>query len=52
MQNIPRGRRVVFPNLKPSPKTISVRLPDLLLEEPKLLANKRDVPCQSKLARA
>jgi predicted DNA binding CopG/RHH family protein len=43
------GRRVVFPNLKPSLKTISVRLPDLLLEELKLLANKRDVPYQSLL---
>jgi predicted DNA binding CopG/RHH family protein len=44
-----RGRRVVFPNLKPSLRTISVRLPDLLLEELKLLANKRDVPYQSLL---
>ena len=42
--NWKRGRRVVFPNLKPSLTTISVRLPDLLLEELKLLANKRDVP--------
>ena len=45
--NWKRGRRVVFPNLKPSLTTISVRLPDLLLEELKLLANKRDVPYQS-----
>lgn len=44
-----RGQRVVFPNLKPSLRTISVRLPDLLLEELKLLANKRDVPYQSLL---
>lgn len=43
-----RGRRVTIPNLKPSLRTISVRLPDLLLEELKL-ANKRDVPCQSLL---
>jgi predicted DNA binding CopG/RHH family protein len=47
--NWKQGRRVVFPNLKPSLKTISVRLPDLLLEELKLLANKRDVPYQSLL---
>ena len=47
--NWKRERRVVFPNLKPSLKTISVRLPDLLLEELKLLANKRDVPYQSLL---
>lgn len=43
------GRRAVLPNLKPSLRTISVRLPDLLLEELKLLANKRDVPYQSLL---
>jgi predicted DNA binding CopG/RHH family protein len=40
---------VTIPNLKPSLRTISVRLPDLLLEELKLLANKRDVPYQSLL---
>jgi len=37
----------VLPNLKPSLKTISLRLPDIMLEELKLLANKRDVPYQS-----
>ncbi|MGD9040865.1 MAG: BrnA antitoxin family protein [Desulfobacteraceae bacterium] len=42
-----KGNRVVFPNLKPSLKTISLRLPELMLEELKLLANKRDVPYQS-----
>jgi predicted DNA binding CopG/RHH family protein len=42
-------RRAVFPNLKPSTKTISLRLPQTLLEELKLLANKRDVPYQSLL---
>lgn len=44
-----RGRRAVLPALKPSLKTISLRLPDLLLAELKLLANKRDVPYQSLL---
>jgi len=39
----------VLPNLKPSPKTISLRLPALMLAELKLLANKRDVPYQSLL---
>lgn len=43
------ARRVVLPNLKPSPKTISLRLPALMLAELKLLANKRDVPYQSLL---
>ncbi len=43
------ARRVVLPNLKPSPKTISLRLPPMMLAELKLLANKRDVPYQSLL---
>jgi predicted DNA binding CopG/RHH family protein len=38
-----------FPALKPSTKTISVRLPQALLEELKALANERDVPYQSLL---
>jgi predicted DNA binding CopG/RHH family protein len=36
-----------FPNLKPSVKKISLRLPASMLEELKILANKRDVPYQS-----
>lgn len=43
------AERVTLANLKPSTKTISVRLPESLLEELKLLANKRDVPYQSLL---
>ena len=42
-----KARRVIFPNLKPSVKTISLRLPESMLGEVKLLANKRDVPYQS-----
>ncbi len=38
-----------FPALKPSTKTISLRLPQALLEEIKALANERDVPYQSLL---
>ncbi len=41
--------RVTLSSLKPSTKTISIRLPELLLDELKLLANKRDVPYQSLL---
>ncbi len=41
------GKGVRFPNLKPSTQTISLRLPEDLLEEIKLMANKRDVPYQS-----
>ena len=44
-----KAKRVVLPNLKPSVKTISLRLPESMLEEIKLLANKRDVPYQSLL---
>lgn len=44
-----RGERRTLANLKPSTRTISVRLPESLLEELKLLANKRDVPYQSLL---
>ena len=44
-----KAKRVVLPNLKPSLKTISLRLPESMLEELKLLANKRDVPYQSLL---
>jgi predicted DNA binding CopG/RHH family protein len=42
-----KARRAVFPNLKPSLKTISLRLPASMIEELKLLANKKDVPYQS-----
>ena len=42
-----KGRRVMFPNLKPSTQTISIRLPKHLLENIKVAANKRDVPYQS-----
>lgn len=44
-----KAQRAVFPNLKPSLKTISLRLPASMIEELKLLANKRDVPYQSLL---
>jgi predicted DNA binding CopG/RHH family protein len=42
-----RARRTVLPNLKPSTRTISLRLPEMMLDELKLLANRRDVPYQS-----
>ena len=44
-----KGKKVVLQNLKPSLKTISLRLPEPMLAELKLLANKRDVPYQSLL---
>ena len=42
-----KGRKVSFPKLKPSVKTISLRLPETMLEELKILANRMDVPYQS-----
>ncbi len=44
-----RATRVTLGRLKPSTQTISIRLPEALLEDLKLLANKRDVPYQSLL---
>jgi len=44
-----KAKRLSFPNLKPSTKTISIRLPESMLDELKMLANKRDVPYQSLL---
>lgn len=38
---------VVMPNLKPTTKTISLRLPQHLLDSIKAAANARDVPYQS-----
>jgi predicted DNA binding CopG/RHH family protein len=44
-----KAKRAVFPNLKPSTKSISLRLPESILASLKMLANKRDVPYQSLL---
>jgi len=43
----PEAKEVIAPNLKPTLKTISIRLPEIMIEELKLLANKRDIPYQS-----
>ncbi len=42
-----KAQRVVLPNLKPTTKTISLRLPQHLLDSIKAAANSRDVPYQS-----
>ena len=42
-----KARKTVLPNLKPTYKSISLRLPAYMLDEIKLLANKKDVPYQS-----
>jgi len=42
-----KAQRVRFPNLKLSTRSISLRLPQHLLDRLKVAANKRDVPYQS-----
>ena len=42
-----RAKRARFVNLRPSTKSISLRLPLPLLEQIKIAANRRDVPYQS-----
>lgn len=37
----------VLPNLKPTTRTISLRISESMLNEIRLIANKRDVPYQS-----
>ncbi|MGH7233068.1 MAG: BrnA antitoxin family protein [Nitrospiraceae bacterium] len=44
-----KAKRMLFPRLKPSTETISLRLPKSLLDQLKMLANKRDVPYQTLL---
>ena len=42
-----KARKTALPNLKPTTKTISLRLPQHLLDSLKVAANSRDVPYQS-----
>jgi predicted DNA binding CopG/RHH family protein len=41
------AERVLFPNLKPTTRKITLRLPESLLDALRQLANERDVPYQS-----
>jgi predicted DNA binding CopG/RHH family protein len=41
------AKRISLPKLKPSLKTISLRLPEIMIEDLKLLANRMDVPYQT-----
>lgn len=45
--DVSKAERVIFPNLKPSTKPISIRLPEYLIARIKQLANSIDVPYQS-----
>ncbi len=42
-----KSKRTTFPNLKPSSKVVSMRLPETLLNDIKFLAHKRGVSYQS-----
>ena len=42
-----KSKLTTFPKLRPSTKTISLRLPEVLLNDIKVIAHKRDVPYQS-----
>lgn len=44
-----QATRVKLPNLRPTTRTISIRLPEAMIERLKMLANKRDIPYQSLL---
>lgn len=43
------AQQMTLAKLKPSTRTISLRLPESMLDALKLLANKRDIPYQSLL---
>lgn len=45
--DVVKAEPVIFPNLKPSTETISLRLPQYMLARIKQLANAKDVPYQS-----
>ncbi|MCF7917016.1 MAG: BrnA antitoxin family protein [Candidatus Omnitrophica bacterium] len=42
-----KAKEVTLSNLKPSMRSISIRFPEIMIEELKLLAHKRDIPYQS-----
>lgn len=42
-----KGKLVVFPNLKPSSRSISLRLPEYIIDNAKVKANRLNIPYQS-----
>lgn len=42
-----KAEKISFPNLKPSVRSISLRLPESMLNDLKVIANKKDIPYQS-----
>ena len=42
-----KARNVIFPNLKPTSRSISIRLPEYIIDQIKIQANKLDIPYQT-----
>lgn len=42
-----KARRAIFPNLKPTSRSISIRIPEYIINQVKIEANKIDVPYQA-----
>ena len=42
-----KAKRVIFPNLKPTSRSISIRLPEYIISRIKVEANKLDIPYQT-----
>ena len=42
-----KGKKEIFSNLRPTSHSISIRIPDYLLNRLKMLAHKKDIPYQS-----
>jgi predicted DNA binding CopG/RHH family protein len=42
-----KARHVIFPNLKPTSRSISLRLPEYIINQVKIEANKLDIPYQT-----
>lgn len=42
-----KAKNVIFPNLKPTSRSISIRLPEYIIDQVKIEANKLDIPYQT-----
>ena len=42
-----KAKNVIFPNLKPTSRSISIRLPEYIINQVKIEANKLDIPYQA-----
>jgi len=42
-----KAQNVIFPNLKPTSRSISIRIPEYIISRVKVEANKLDIPYQS-----